>query len=817
MLVGDAVLIKGKGIETPADGKSIIYNESTGMWENYTPSGGGSISHDDLTDVDTTNHHSNANDPTSDEKAALAGTGTPSGTNKYVTNDDSRLTDDRDPTAHASDHATGGADEIDGDLLDVDYTPVNYTPAAATLVGHLTPIDTLLGTIGGGGAHAATHVNGTDDVDGDKLDIDFTPVNYTPDASPAEADDTDDLAAHLKGIDTELGNTTADVSDLENNVVAAHWDIDSTDYQYSDVAIDVFTDQTNVDLAASTGEVYDADNDFYKHTQAASGQSTSADVTAESDVDIENLFSGDTVYWQATSGTTQGYFSSDSGGSTRLTIKDVATDYPDVQEGIRIVHAGGESVILEVTNDGDQDDEVRIDTGITDATVITGAYGLEYDSGAIAVNQLVTDTATACTQSLDENNPNTTGYSLRTIVPTAQIAGRGDKVRVTFKAHPSSSFNADNVSIGIHDSAGSTISTPVELLFSTASGFSLTAGQTITSDWLDFSFEETDDLVIICDYGDSAGFRNYGTETWGDTYYKAASNSYNVADISGLSYSHQTGYVDLFTTIETQEVVTGADLYVATTNSNTQIDTSNWASIDDITVTATQPGSSTTWYAVSGNKGDSDESWEVYLASAWRSIARLNTGTWQYQDAGDAWQNATVNSRLGALSQAFGITANQLSETALEAIASNFSTWFSAGTLDFAFGLQEDSEDVPAIDVIAVEYTLAQTELSLVMDSWEASANDPDDAYCVLEVEEVGTRTMGTHYQAFVSMDDGSNYEELTLSLIKTIGSIKHIRGDKTSLTARTDKTMRLKVTTSSSDGSNYTKFYAAALGVKYA
>ena len=37
---------------------------------------------------------------------------------------------------------------------------------------------------------------------GDHLDIDFTPTNYTPDATPAEAADVDDLAAHLAGIDT---------------------------------------------------------------------------------------------------------------------------------------------------------------------------------------------------------------------------------------------------------------------------------------------------------------------------------------------------------------------------------------------------------------------------------------------------------------------------------------------------------------------------------------------------------------------------------------------------------------------------------------
>lgn len=42
-------------------------------------------------------------------------------------------------------------------------------------------------------------------INGDHLDITFTPANYTPDATPAEADDVDDLAAHLKGIDDALG------------------------------------------------------------------------------------------------------------------------------------------------------------------------------------------------------------------------------------------------------------------------------------------------------------------------------------------------------------------------------------------------------------------------------------------------------------------------------------------------------------------------------------------------------------------------------------------------------------------------------------
>lgn len=54
--------------------------------------------------------------------------------------------------------------------------------------------------------HASRHVDGgADEIDGDTLDVDFTPSNYTPDAGAAEANDVDDLAAHLKGVDDQFG------------------------------------------------------------------------------------------------------------------------------------------------------------------------------------------------------------------------------------------------------------------------------------------------------------------------------------------------------------------------------------------------------------------------------------------------------------------------------------------------------------------------------------------------------------------------------------------------------------------------------------
>lgn len=61
--------------------------------------------------------------------------------------------------------------------------------------------------------HAASHIRaGTDEIDGDKLDIDWNPTNYTP-ATVTEADNVDHLAAHLKGIDNKLAAAIAHALD----------------------------------------------------------------------------------------------------------------------------------------------------------------------------------------------------------------------------------------------------------------------------------------------------------------------------------------------------------------------------------------------------------------------------------------------------------------------------------------------------------------------------------------------------------------------------------------------------------------------------
>jgi len=110
---------------------------------------------------DDSRFHSNANDPTSDQKAALAGTsGTPSSTNKYVTNADSRLTDARTPVAHnhsATEITSGTLAVARGGTGIASYTVGNYIYAsAATTLSQRTPAQVLsdIGAAASGHTHS---------------------------------------------------------------------------------------------------------------------------------------------------------------------------------------------------------------------------------------------------------------------------------------------------------------------------------------------------------------------------------------------------------------------------------------------------------------------------------------------------------------------------------------------------------------------------------------------------------------------------------------------------------------------------------------
>jgi len=72
-------------------------------------------------------------------------------------------------------------------------------------------------------AHASSHITGgSDEVDGDQLDIDWNPSGYTPATTPSQVTNVDHLTAHLYGISEEL----LDKLDEDGSVpLTADWDI----------------------------------------------------------------------------------------------------------------------------------------------------------------------------------------------------------------------------------------------------------------------------------------------------------------------------------------------------------------------------------------------------------------------------------------------------------------------------------------------------------------------------------------------------------------------------------------------------------------
>ena len=103
----------------------------------------------------------------------------------------------------------------------------------------------------------------------------------------------------------------------------------------------------------------------------------------------------------------------------------------------------------------------------------------------------------------------------------------------------------------------------------------------------------------------------------------------------------------------------------------------------------------------------------------------------------------------------------------------------------------------PTFTKSTVNHDTDHIPLSLISNSWEASVNDPTDAYCVLDVEPVDSITLNTDLLAYASIDNGAHYEQITLEAtpFREIGDHDYVRGDLSGITARTDKTIRIKVT----------------------
>lgn len=136
----------------------------------------------------------------------------------------------------------------------------------------------------------------------------------------------------------------------------------------------------------------------------------------------------------------------------------------------------------------------------------------------------------------NDTNPNTS-FRVRCVL-TAASSG---KLQVTFTASTATGLTASNASIGKWDGTNNpfTTTTPVELKFGGASGFSISAGGSITSDLTDhsaaFSLALGESVLVDLDCTSPSGQRYRGSNSNVDTWYALGATGYNLPTPAGYS------------------------------------------------------------------------------------------------------------------------------------------------------------------------------------------------------------------------------------------------------------------------------------------
>jgi hypothetical protein len=135
--------------------------------------------------------------------------------------------------------------------------------------------------ISGTEAHATTHISGgSDEIDGDRLDIDLTPSKYTPDTTVSGLSSSEFLGAHLAGIDNALSGICSTLehvvrhSGISTDNAIARWDGTTGEYiQNSTATLD---DSGNLDTnggsidTSGTGAVLGSINGIKYYGKATS-------------------------------------------------------------------------------------------------------------------------------------------------------------------------------------------------------------------------------------------------------------------------------------------------------------------------------------------------------------------------------------------------------------------------------------------------------------------------------------------------------------------------------------------------------------------
>jgi hypothetical protein len=410
-------------------------------------------------------------------------------------------------------------------------------------------------------------------------------------------------------------------------------------------------------------------------------------------------------------------------------------DEPDIEEGLTVYTSGGNASILSITDDGEQNGEVTLTSALT-SDEVDNIYGLYVDTDGLRPEPYYG--AALDTISMSKGNTVTVGkISYRIVVLGSEITYSGNQVRVKLQSGDIAGVGGMEITgVGIVERSGTSddgTTTPTELTLSDDSIITLRqGGQIAYTNWSDFTVDETKSYLIIVDVDEDCTYNSITRAnristgsfelTTGGHYYKADVATYNQQTVSGFTERGPWGRPAV-ASLEVRNRPTISTTQFEAYTDSASIGVGAYDSLLGITIDADEPTGSSLHYGISFDGG---QTYRVYLASAWHDITQLDGSDWQYWD-GAAWQDATVNTKLGALKQAFLDTDNQMDEAAVEALTETELVGtgrFVAGvtaSLDFAFGFTANgtASSIPLLRSITAQVEDAGTTKVKV---WQSGA-----------------------------------------------------------------------------------------------
>jgi sugar lactone lactonase YvrE len=189
----------------------------------------------------------------------------------------------------------------------------------------------------------------------------------------------------------------------------------------------------------------------------------------------------------------------------------------------------------------------------------------------------------------------------------------------------------------------------------------------------------------------------------------------SLSNCRGIAFNSDGTYMYIGTTSKTVRYTTSDvsmpyNQYIpaVTKDLGGQINSSAWTDINSMTADE-ELGNGAVHYAVST---DDRTIWKVaHNTSGIRSIAKNNSGTWQYNSnatyGSETWANSTNNNELSALQQALSVTQNRMDKAQLDAVTD--ANHFTLGnTLDLMIAVSCATGSVaPKSDGVSINYDAA--------------------------------------------------------------------------------------------------------------